>query len=106
MDADMVLVATQNWQTLVRGFPNFSQFSRIITRVNFKEGAVFADPADPGGLLRRIAVVRSGCDGPGRQRKQDPGGHDSRRHARRQRVGHKNHCANRQGLDGRRRFGD
>ncbi len=27
-------------------FPNRSQFSRIITRVNFKEGAVFADPAD------------------------------------------------------------
>ena len=47
VDADMVLVATQNWQTLVRGFPNRSQFSRIITRVNFKEGAVFADPADP-----------------------------------------------------------
>jgi hypothetical protein len=47
VDADMVLVATQNWQTLVRGFPNYSQFSRIVTRVNLKEGAVFADPADP-----------------------------------------------------------
>ena len=46
VDADMVLVATQNWQTLVRGFPNFSQFSRIVTRLNFKDGAVFADPAD------------------------------------------------------------
>jgi hypothetical protein len=46
VDADMVLVATQNWQTLVRGFPNFSQFSRIVTRLNFKEGAIFADPAD------------------------------------------------------------
>ncbi len=47
VDADMVLVATQNWQTLVHGFPNRSQFSRIITRINFKEGAVFADPSDP-----------------------------------------------------------
>lgn len=43
----MVLAATQNWQTLARGFPNRSQFSRIITRVDLKEGAVFADPADP-----------------------------------------------------------
>jgi hypothetical protein len=46
VDADMVLVATQNWDTLVRAFPNFSQFSRIITRLNFKDGVVFADPAD------------------------------------------------------------
>ena len=46
VDSDMVLVATQNWQTLVRGFPNRSQFSRIVTRLNFKDGAVFADPAD------------------------------------------------------------
>jgi Transglutaminase-like superfamily/Domain of Unknown Function with PDB structure (DUF3857) len=47
IDADMVLVATQNWESLVRSFPNFSQFSRVITRMNFKSGAVFADPADP-----------------------------------------------------------
>ena len=46
VDSDMVLVATKNWQTLVGGFPNRSQFSRIVTRLNFKEGAVFADPAD------------------------------------------------------------
>jgi hypothetical protein len=46
VDSDMVLVATQNWQTLARGFPNLSQFSRIVTRLNFKDGAVFADPAD------------------------------------------------------------
>src|ERR1700674_5526875 len=47
VDADMVLVATRNWQTLVGGFPNRSQFSRIITRVNLKDGFVFADPAAP-----------------------------------------------------------
>jgi hypothetical protein len=46
IDSDMVLVATQNWQALVGGFPNRSQFSRIITRLNLKDGAVFADPAD------------------------------------------------------------
>jgi len=46
VDSDMVLVATKNWQTLVGGFPNRSQFSRIITRLNFKDGTVFADPAD------------------------------------------------------------
>jgi hypothetical protein len=46
VDADMVLAATQNWQTLVRVFPNFSQFSRIVTRLNFKDGVMFADPAD------------------------------------------------------------
>ena len=48
IDADMVLVATRNWQTLARAFPNRSQFSRIVTRVNFKDGAVYADPADAG----------------------------------------------------------
>ena len=46
VDSDMVLVATQNWQTLIGGFPNRSQFTRVITRLNFKDGAVFADPAD------------------------------------------------------------
>jgi len=46
IDSDMVLVATRNWQSLVPSFPNRSQFSRIVTRVNFKDGAVFADPAD------------------------------------------------------------
>ena len=48
VDAELVLVATQNWQTLTGNFPNYSQFSRLITRVNFKDGAVFADPADTG----------------------------------------------------------
>jgi hypothetical protein len=54
IESDMVLVATQNWQTLVRGFPNFSQFSRIITRVNFKDGAVFSDPSDPGASFGEL----------------------------------------------------
>jgi hypothetical protein len=46
IDSDLVLVATKNWQSLVGAFPNRSQFSRIVTRLNFKDGAVFADPAD------------------------------------------------------------
>ena len=46
VDSDMVLVATKNWQTVTSGFPNRSQFSRIVTRVNFKDGGIFADPAD------------------------------------------------------------
>jgi hypothetical protein len=54
VDADLVLVATQNWQTLIGNFPNFSQFSRIVTRINFKEGAVFADPADAGASFGEL----------------------------------------------------
>ncbi len=46
VDADLVLVATQNYQTLVKQFPNLSQFSRLIARVNLKDGPVFADAAD------------------------------------------------------------
>jgi hypothetical protein len=46
VDADMVLVATRNWQALVRSFPNRSQLSRLVTRINFKDGALFADPAN------------------------------------------------------------
>ena len=63
IESDMVLVATQNWQTLVRGFPNFSQFSRIITRVNFKDGAVFADPSDPGAAFGELPWFDRGIMG-------------------------------------------
>lgn len=63
VDADMVMVATQNWQTLVRGFPNFSQFSRIVTRVNLKEGAVFADPAEPAAPFGELPWFDRGVTG-------------------------------------------
>jgi hypothetical protein len=63
VDAEMVLVATQNWQTIVRSFPNRSQFSRIITRVNFKEGAVFADPADPAAPFGELPWFDQGVLG-------------------------------------------
>jgi hypothetical protein len=46
VDSDLILVATKNWQTLTGAFPNLGQFSRLVTRLNFKDGAVFADPAD------------------------------------------------------------
>ena len=63
IDADMVLVATQNWETLVRGFPNFSQFSRVITRLNFKSGVVFADPADPAAPFGELPWYERGVMG-------------------------------------------
>jgi Domain of Unknown Function with PDB structure (DUF3857)/Transglutaminase-like superfamily len=63
VDADMVLVATQNWATLVRSFPNFSQFSRIITRVNLKDGALFADPAEPAAPFGELPWFDRGVAG-------------------------------------------
>jgi hypothetical protein len=63
VDSDMVLVATQNWQTLVRGFPNRSQFSRIVTRVNFKDGVVFADPADAASPFGEVPWFDRGVHG-------------------------------------------
>ncbi len=63
VDADMVMVATQNWQTLARGFPNFSQFSRILTRVNLKEGVVFADPAEPAAPFGELPWFDRGVTG-------------------------------------------
>jgi hypothetical protein len=63
VDSDMVLAATQNWQTLLRGFPNRSQFSRIITRLNFKDGAVFADPADAASPFGEVPWFDRGVQG-------------------------------------------
>ncbi len=63
VDADMVLLATQNSQTLVRAFPNFSQFSRIITRLNFKDGAVFADPGEEASPFGEVPWYERGVQG-------------------------------------------
>ncbi len=63
IDSNMVLVATQNWQTLVRGFPNRSQFSRIVTRLNFKDGAIFADPADAAAPFGDLPWFDRGVQG-------------------------------------------
>ncbi len=54
VDANLVLVATRNWEALAGGFPNYSQFSRAITRLNFKNGAAFADPADPASPFGEV----------------------------------------------------
>jgi hypothetical protein len=59
----MVLVATQNWTTLVRSFPNRSQFSRIVTRLNFKDGAIFADPADSASPFGELPWFDRGVSG-------------------------------------------
>jgi hypothetical protein len=63
VDADMVLVATRNWETLVGPFPNLSQFSRIITRVNFKDVVIFADPADPAAPFGELPWFDRGVTG-------------------------------------------
>jgi hypothetical protein len=75
VDAELVLVATQNWQTLIASFPNFSQFSRVVTRINFKDGAVFADPADAGAPFGELPWFDRGVLGlavKGGKIKQDP----------------------------------
>ena len=63
VDADLVLVAAQNWQTLARPFPNRSQFSRAITRVNLKETTVFADPADGAAPFGELPWYERGVVG-------------------------------------------
>ena len=54
VDANPVLLAGKDWQTLATNFANLSQFSRMITEVNLKEGPVFVDAAEaaaPFGVL-------------------------------------------------------
>lgn len=63
VDADMVLAATRNWETLVRVFPNFTQFSRLVTRLNFKDGVVFADPADAAAPFGDLPWFDRGVQG-------------------------------------------
>ena len=63
VDADLVLVAAQNWQTLVQAFPNRSQFSRSITRVNLKDGAVFADPSNAAAPFGELPWFEKGILG-------------------------------------------
>lgn len=63
VDADMVLVATRDYESLVRAFPNLYQFSRIITRLNFKDGAVFVDPADAAAPFGEVPWFERGIQG-------------------------------------------
>jgi hypothetical protein len=54
VDANPILVATKDWQSLAANFPNLSQFSRMITQVNLKEGPVIVDASEaaaPFGVL-------------------------------------------------------
>src|SRR6266403_1673893 len=61
VDADMVLVATQNWGTLVRSFPNFSQlpwFDRGVTGLVVK-GSKVQEAVIPAGTAEdNLSVTR------------------------------------------------
>lgn len=61
--ANLVLVAAKNWQALTPRFPNTSEFSRVITRINLKRGAVFADPASPSGPFGELPWFEEGITG-------------------------------------------
>ena len=63
VDADLVLVATQNWQTLVKQFPDLNQLSRMFVRVNLKEGPVFADAADSAAPFGELPWFERGVPG-------------------------------------------
>ena len=63
VDADLVLVATQNWQTLVKQFPDLNQLSRMFVRVNLKEGPVFADAADAAAPFGELPWFERGVPG-------------------------------------------
>jgi hypothetical protein len=63
VDADLVLLATSNWETLTESFPNTCQFSRMIVRVNLKNGAVFADAAIPGAPFGELPWFERGVNG-------------------------------------------
>jgi transglutaminase-like putative cysteine protease len=63
VDADLVLLATKNYQTLIAKFPNLSQFSRVIVRVNLKDGAVFADAADAAVPFGDLPWFEKGISG-------------------------------------------
>lgn len=63
VDADLVVVATQNWQTLVKQFPDLNQLSRMFVRVNLKEGPVFADAADSAAPFGELPWFERGVPG-------------------------------------------
>jgi hypothetical protein len=63
VDADLVVVATQNWQTLVKQFPALNQLSRVFVRVNLKEGPVFADAADAAAPFGELPWFERGVPG-------------------------------------------
>ena len=63
VDADFVLMATRNSQTLITQFPNLPQFTRAIVRVNLKEGPVFADAADAAAPFGDLPWFERGVTG-------------------------------------------
>jgi hypothetical protein len=63
VEAEPVLIAGHNYMTLVGSFPNFSQFSGLITRVNLKSGAIFTDPAADGAPFGELPWFEKGLQG-------------------------------------------
>jgi Domain of Unknown Function with PDB structure (DUF3857)/Transglutaminase-like superfamily len=63
IDANLVLVAAQNWQALTPQFPNLNEFSRLVTRVNLKGGTVFADPASASAPFGELPWFEEGIMG-------------------------------------------
>jgi len=58
-----VLMATSNWESLTPDFPNMEQFARLIVRVNFKDGPVYADAAYTGAAFGELPWFEKGITG-------------------------------------------
>jgi hypothetical protein len=64
VDANLVLIGAQNWQsTIVKSFPNMAQFSRVVTRVNLKDGPVFVDPSEAAAPFGELPWFERGVIG-------------------------------------------
>jgi hypothetical protein len=63
LDADPVLIATRDSQSLTGSFPNISQFTRMLTRIRFKDGVVIADPGEPAAAFGELPWFDQGVVG-------------------------------------------
>jgi Domain of Unknown Function with PDB structure (DUF3857)/Transglutaminase-like superfamily len=63
LDADPVLIATRDSQTLTGRFPNISEFTRMVTRIRFKDGVVLADPGEPAAPFGELPWFEQGLTG-------------------------------------------
>jgi hypothetical protein len=64
VDANLVLIGAQNWQSqIVKSFPNLRQFSRVVTRINLKDGPIFVDPSDSAAPFGELPWFERGVTG-------------------------------------------
>jgi hypothetical protein len=64
VDANLVLIGAQNWQgSIIKSFPNLGQFSRIVTRVNLKDGSIFVDPSEAAAPFGELPWFEKGVTG-------------------------------------------